>query len=145
MEKNFSGRSGGAGSGTYQDMSGVQYQVSGFNPISARPDACYETGLHESVLQFGQSGHLGQDVSSYPFSSQNQINQNSFSSSSTQQQQPAGRPDLRINRTLLRNLPARRTQSFRSHPPQPPLPRIQFLQSTISLECPPASSPVTQL
>lgn len=130
-------------SGTYQDMSGVQYLVSGFNTISARPDTRNETGLQESVLQFGQSGQLGQEVSGYPFSSQNQINQNSFSGH--QHQQLASRPDLRINRTLLRNLPARRTQSFKSHPPLPPLPRIQFLQSTISLECPPASSPVTQL
>ena len=128
---------------TYHDMSGVQYLVSGFNTISARPDTLNGTGLRESVLQFGQSGQLGQEVSGYPFSSQNQINQNSFSG--PQHQQLASRPDLRINRTLLRNLPARRTQSFKSHPPLPPLPRIQFLQSTISLEGPPASSPVTQL
>ena len=89
-------------------------------------------------------GRLGPETSGYPRYPQFMINQSSLSAL------PVIHPSNHTaNRALLRNLPSQRSQSFRTAPssrgPLPAVPRLQLLQSTISLEHTPTSAPVTKL
>lgn len=125
-----------SGSTVYTDMSGVNYilanqTILGNQTAYQKPEAGNQPRLVDgSVLQFAGPGP---EVSGYP-------------GLRDEMTQSAPRFQPLQQRPVLRNLPAAaRSQSFRTRAPLPPVPRVQLLQSTISLENNPTATPVSNL